>query len=1030
MNLTKSYLIIAVSLLICIPNIARSESNLYTQEMLQNMADNIAKYDWAQKIRDEAITNAARYLEIPDEEIAKWVPDPRIPRSAYVHETACPNCGLEARKFGNYPWIITEEEPYKLECPSCGKIYPSNDYQAFVDSGFQDRSLLTGDHADDGWGWVSPEYGEEQKYWFVAWYNHWMVNRRLRPAIQHLRDAYLYTGDPRYAHKCAVLLWQLAEYYPDYDYARQSRNGLEINPNYHGRLLYHTWETFTMTDCATAYGAIASALTTPDPELEQLTGRSTAQVRELIEEQLLRSMASEVVNETGYIAGNYGMHQMGLLQIAADLQGKPGTPSSQEMIEWILDNEEYNVYTMMPLYDALSNLVLRDGVPFESPSYNLGWVSNLTAIAELLRANGVDVTEVPRFKKLYDWVTDIIVAGQFTPSLGDSGNISNRGRLWREEAMLSAYRMYKDPLYARILLELNADAGQDIFAAPITEELKQAAATIETEPGYDSSHLAGYGLAILQNSNLEEPIAASLFYGYFVGHSHRDKMHLDLYANGASLLPDFGYPETANSNDPRRAGFFAHTVSHNTVMVDETCQATTRGRCEAYDSGPVCQYVEAQNDGVYPQCSQYRRSVAMIDIAPGQAYVVDVFRVDGGRQHDWLVHGTHADFESNLDLSTPREGTLAGPEVEYGYYYDDEKLAAAPYGSTNYFTYRGSGFQFLYNVQEAPIKPDATARWNLITSGERAVSTVRAKEGAFLKAFLVGEDEQIFACDGKPQQNQKGSPESVKFLVRRRAGDNLRSTFTTVFEPGANEGLITSVTPLATSHDQLVALRIELASGHIHYYFNSPTPVEATEIEDGIRFAGQVGFLGLDQAGEVEQAYLYNATLLARGAWSLSGDGPAKATIASCDYDENSITLADPVLTGRMIDGMTVTINTGGYSGAFEVMGTDGARKLLFGDQEPMRSRAYVKQIKPEERTLVTPTIFYFIEPGMHLVSEAYQPIAQLDSWGRGALIADRDFTTEQWPDADGDGVIRAYIMEYGPGDEVMIPSSIRYKRP
>jgi len=1028
-SLIRSYLIITVPLLACLSATASAENKLYTTEMLANMAENIANHAWARQIRASAVAKAARYLEVPDEELAKWVPDPRIPRAVYVHESGCPNCGLAMRKYGNYAWIISEDLPYKVECPSCGSVYPSNDYQAFIDSGFQDRSLLIGDYPDDGWGWTSPEYGEARKYWFVAWYNHWMARRRLLPAIQYLRDAYLYTSDARYAHKCAVLLWQLAEYYPRYDYVNQSRNGTEINPGYQGRLLNHTWETGTMTICATAYGAIAPAFTKPDPELEQLSGRSTDQVRDLIEEQLLRSMAYEVVNETRYIAGNYGSHQRGLLQVAATLKDKPGTPSSEEMLDWILNNKEYNIYTMMPLHDALANLVLRDGVPFESPGYNMGWVNNLTTIAELLQANGIDVTEVPRFKKLYDWLIDIVAAGQFTPALGDSDNMSHRNRLWPASTFLSAYRMYRDPLYARALLDVSPNLPQNIFAAPITDELEQAAETVEAAPGFDSKHLSGYGLAILQNSNPEEPVAASLFYGLFVGHSHRDKMHLDLFAQDASLMPDFGYPETANATDPRRFGFFAHTISHNTVMVDQSSQEATRGRCEAYDSGTICQYVEAQNDGVYPQCSQYRRSVAMVNATSAQAYVVDIFRVDGGEQHDWLVHGTHADFESNLNLSAPREGTLAGPEVEYGYFYDDEKMGAVPYGNIVYTTYRGSGFQFLYNVQEAPIKPNAVAQWNLITSGERAVPLVRANEGAFLKAFLIGEDERIFVCDGKPQQNQSGTPESVKFLVRRRAGDDLKSIFTTVFEPGAEEGLIDSVTPLATPHDQLVALRIELSSGHIHYYFNSPTAVEETEIEDGIHFAGQVGFLDLDPTGEVEQAYMYNATLLSRGDWSLTDEGPAKTTIASCDYVENSITLADPPLAGREIDRMTVIINTGGYGGAFEVTGTDGERKLLFGDQEPIRSRAYVKQIKPEERTLVTPTIFYFIEPGMHLVSEAYQPIAQLDSWGRGALIADRDFTAEQWLDADGDGTIRAYIMEYGPGDEVTVPSSVRYKR-
>lgn len=1026
MRLSLTLILIAV---LCVPAMAKTERTLYTPEQIEAMQTNLRDYDWARQIREQAVASAERYLDVPDEELATWAPDPRIPRSIYVHETACPNCGLAKRQFGNYAWIIREDRPFKVECPSCSSIYPSNDYQAFLDSDLQDRSLLTGDYPDDGWGWASPEHGEERKFWFVGWYNHWMAVRRLLPAINHLRDAYLYTGDERYAHKCAVLLWQLAEHYPEYDYAKQSRTGLEMNPRYHGRLLYHTWETRTVTAAATAYDAIFPALVEPNPQLEQLAGRSTAEIRDLIEEQLLRSMAWEIVNETRYIAGNYGMHQKGLLQIAAVLRGKDGDPTSDEMIHWILNNEEYNLYTMMPLHDALANLVLRDGVPFESPSYNLSWVVNLTEIAELLLANDVDVTEVPRFRKLYDWPTQMLAAGAFTPSLGDSGNISSRGRFWREEMMLFAYRTYRDPLYARLLLELNPEPGRSIFRAPITDEVMAAAAQVERDPGYDSNHLAGYGLAILQNSHPPRPVAASLFYGRFIGHAHRDKMHLDLFAENASLTPDFGYPETANSTDPRRAGFFAHTVSHNTVMVDRSPQELARGRCVAYDAGPFVRYVEAQNDGVYPQCEQYRRSLAMVDVEPGLSYFVDIFRVSGGEQHDWLVHGTHADFEMNLPLTEPREGTLAGPDVEYGHYYDDEVLGAAPYGSVNYFSYRGSGFQFLFNVQEADLQPETVARWDLITDEERAVALVRPNEGAFLRAFLIGEDERIFVCDGKPQQNRRGSPEEVKFVVRRRSGENLQSTFTTVFEPGAGEEVVRSVTPIATDHDQLVALRIELSSGAVHYHFNSPEPVEETEIADGIRFAGQVGHLELDAAGEVQRAYLYNATLLAFGPWSLEAESPTRTTIAACDYEANSITLADPLPGGQAAVASTVTIDTGGYGGSFEVQAVEGDRTLLFGDQEPMRSRIFVREAEPAERTLTTPTMLYFAEPGMHLVNESMEPIAQLLSLPRGAVVADRDFTADQWPDADSDGVVRAYIMEYGPGDEVMVPTSARYQR-
>jgi hypothetical protein len=117
-----------------------------------------------------------------------------------------------------------------------------------------------------------------------------------------------------------------------------------------------------------------------------------------------------------------------------------------------------------------------------------------------------------------------------------------------------------------------------------------ARAAAASDPiGYGSEHLADYGLAILQNGDQRNPTAVSLFYGQPHTHAHRDLLQLDIYAQGAALIPDFGLPETTNSMDPRRGGFFFYTVSHNTVMVDQQKQGGGDSACIAYDPGPLCQ---------------------------------------------------------------------------------------------------------------------------------------------------------------------------------------------------------------------------------------------------------------------------------------------------------------------------------------------------------------------------------------------------------------------------------------------------------
>ena len=106
-TMTACVLIVVLLAVAAMPGETKTERTLLTPDKIQNIRDNIAEHDWAKAIRDSAVASAKKYLEIPDEQLARYVPDPRIPRSIYVHETGCPNCGLAMRKTGNYSWIIS-----------------------------------------------------------------------------------------------------------------------------------------------------------------------------------------------------------------------------------------------------------------------------------------------------------------------------------------------------------------------------------------------------------------------------------------------------------------------------------------------------------------------------------------------------------------------------------------------------------------------------------------------------------------------------------------------------------------------------------------------------------------------------------------------------------------------------------------------------------------------------------------------------------------------------------------------------------
>jgi hypothetical protein len=636
----------------------------------------------------------------------------------------------------------------------------------------------------------------------------------------------------------------------------------------------------------------------------------------------------------------------------------------------------------------------------------------------------VGVTGIERFRQLYEWAPRILCAGQFVPALGDAFGISHRAPLCTYDNYRFAYDTFREPLYAQILRGLEADSRSNLFARAVPpEELRSAP---EEPIGYTSQHLAEYRQAILQNGRVERPVAVSMHYGQNHTHDHRDKMQLDIYARGVSLIPDFGYPETANATDPRRGGFFHHTISHNTVMIDEgRQQASHDGYCIAFDPGPVCGYMEAEGNGAYPQAGMYRRAVALVDGGGDRDYIIDVFRVRGGDQHDWLVHGTKASFDTSLPLSEPqREGTLAGSDVPYGYFYDDAEIRDLPEGSTSYFRYRGSGFHYLYNSQQADLTPGSWVRWR-VEPHENPTERVHvtADDGAFLKAHLVGHDERILVADGKPQQHYDTAPESVKFVLRRRTGTNLSSQFATVFEPGAHSGFIERVEGLDVGQEEVVALRLTLESGEVHYYLHAAEPVAELDVEESIRFAGRVGFLGLDADGRITQAYTHQGRLR-RHDWSLEAPGALQRTVIACDYERNRITLDGDV--PAEVVGSTLNLTSGPYRTTFVAAAIDASDTIQLDGGFPAAGRLTVRGIDAASRQVDTPTEMTRATAGMHLVSEGLVPIAQAaEGTGKTALILDRPVALSDLAPAGSD-TVRAWLMPYGPGTVVEVPGSAR----
>jgi len=181
------------------------------------------------------------------------------------------------------------------------------------------------------------------------------------------------------------------------------------------------------------------------------------------------------------------------------------------------------------------------------------------------------------------------------------------------------------------------------------------------------------------------------------------------------------------------------TVAHNTGVVDEKDQITKErgGEVLFFRTSEHVKAMEAASRA-YPQARLYRRTSAVIDHGGGRNYVVDFFRVEGGKRRDYVYHGAAKTCDV-LDLRL--QPALSEKLYDFG------------------------------NVRTA----DGAGVWRAVWKCGANMACV---------AWNVGQPgERVFVADGWGQRDWKNSDigATIPYVVRRCEGDGL-STFISVFE--------------------------------------------------------------------------------------------------------------------------------------------------------------------------------------------------------------------------------------------------------
>ena len=971
---------------------------LKTQRMLLTDAEialareNVRQYPAAKAIADTIVARADAWMAWSDADLRALAPTADVPRAFNVGTAGCPQCGQAIyEKGGTYPWIIDPKTPYKVTCPVDGSTYPSNDYAAYYASGLNDQTLLTGDYPDDGWGWLGPD---GHRYWFVAYANHWVLENHTLPAAQYLSRAYVLTGNAAYAKKAAVLLDRIAEVYPNMDYHVQSRYGQLQQANgarYEGKLVNHIWETGVVAMLAEAYDAIWEAI-----DDTTVTGKTAEQVRANFEANFLEEGIDGYFS--GRVRGNFGMHQKAL--VYAGLARQYG--QQEAWFGGLMDNAG-GEDTLTGLNFALYNLVYRDGPPYEtSPGYNFSWVANITTVAEALHRAGYDVYAIPKMRRLYDGVLDVINAGKFTPAVGDSNNVYG-GLVGQDPVVFQrACRAYEDPRYRAFLQTFGAtgDAGitryESLFEAPVPAESV-------TAPPVRSRLLDGYGMAILNNP--ANTISLSLYYGYKGGHGHFDRLNFELFANGQVMMPDTGYPDFMNAYVPGIYTWSKNTVAHNTVVVDAQRQMANRpGRVNLFVDKGFARALDIEAAMTYPQTSTYRRRMIMVDTDDSHAYVVDCFDVTGGIEHDYSLHGPPGTFTSQGgEWSAPAPGTLAGPDVPVGYIYDEPAIAGEGY-SGSYAGYSGSGFQHLFHVQRL-LGGTAGGEW----AHER-------DEHAKLRLQLVGAPVETFLAEA--QVSPVKQKQLLTYFIARNTGTDLSSQFVSVMEPYVNMPAIESLNALPIAEGAGTAVEVALADGARDLVLIN-TGGGVLRLAD-VDIHTDAAFAVVRYAGDaVAHRWFAGGTYL-----SVSGqrDGQAAAvtgTVVKVDPEANQVLVEadtsklDPgALAGRVLHFENAIRRTAHPVTAVER--TAEGFLVTLGDELRV-GRIRVASIREDALTTATGLSFAPVYDGTYAADPAFGTFVPLREVKGGEAVFVEPRTEPAPFEVGGD----AWIVDVGPGDRV-----------
>lgn len=319
---------------------------------------------------------------------------------------------------------------------------------------------------------------------------------------------------------------------------------------------------------------------------------------------------------------------------------------------------------------------------------------------------------------------------------------------------------------------------------------------------------------ILGDGSGNEQFQIHMGFGRAGAHAHHDTLGIQLYGMGHYLLDDIPYPKHI------MRGLYSENWAHNTVTIDRKSQSGSHGGDVIFyaPSFEGLSAVRVNATDAYPGIAEvYSRTLVAVTTDSQHPYVLDVFRIKGGKVHDYMLYSSSYLMPTEAVISLTEMKTLPGerPLLPEGMVYKRPKDYAAarqssgmpdPYGifmdvsvgdATDGFTldYRPKR---IWEPQEEPSEKNGydPRKGSLYVHPDKPqVGTLHHVAGqAKMQAMMAK------ICRSPKLDNLAGD---LPVLILRSEPDD-ETLFVVVHEPYLVKGHITSVKRLPSRSGELV----------------------------------------------------------------------------------------------------------------------------------------------------------------------------------------------------------------------------------